>query len=125
VDRGRCGRDSTARIIEVDNFNAQGELPQSLGQVMQRAKDIQYASKTRFKIERIQEIGQLRAAGRLVGRLPPELRSDPDAQNWLPPVTREKLPDHPPDQYAPLTVRPREGLRIFLRYYRGGLDSRS
>jgi NTE family protein len=90
VDRGRCGRDSTARIIEVDNFNAQGELPQSLGQVMQRAKDIQYASKTRFNIERIQEIGQLRAAaGRLVGRLPPELRSDPDAQNWLPPVTRE------------------------------------
>ena len=38
---------------------------------MQRAKDIQYASRTRFNIERIQEIGQLRdAARRLVGRLP-------------------------------------------------------
>jgi NTE family protein len=72
---------TTARIIQVDTFNAQGELPRNLGQVLQRAKDIQYSSKSRFNIDRIQEIGELAAAGRrLVDRLPPQLKSDPDAQ---------------------------------------------
>ncbi len=71
----------TARIIQVDNFNAQGELPRNLSEVSERAKDIQYSSKSCFNIERIQEIGELAAAGRrLLGRLPPELKSDPDAQ---------------------------------------------
>ena len=72
---------TTARIIQVDTFNAQGGLPQNLGQVSERAKDIQYASRNWFNIERIQEFGELAAAGRrLIGRLPPELKSDPDAQ---------------------------------------------
>ena len=72
---------TTARIIQVDTFNAQGGLPQNLSQVSERAKDIQYASRNRFNIERIQEFGELAAAARgLIGRLPPELKSDPDAQ---------------------------------------------
>ena len=72
---------TTARIIQVDNFNAEGVLPRNLGHVSERAKDIQYASRTRFNIERIQELGELAAAGqRLLSRLPPELKSDPDAQ---------------------------------------------
>jgi NTE family protein len=71
---------TTARIIQVDTFNAQGELPRNLSQVSERAKDIQYASKTRFNVEQIQEMGELRTAcRRLLGRLPPELKSDPDA----------------------------------------------
>jgi NTE family protein len=71
---------TTARIIQVDTFNAQGELPRNLSQVSERAKDIQYASKTRFNVEQIREMGELRTAcRRLVGRLPPELKSDPDA----------------------------------------------
>jgi NTE family protein len=71
----------TARIIQVDTFNAQGDLPRNLGQVLQRAKDIQYSSKSRFNIDRIQEMGELTAAGRgLLGKLPPGLKSDPDAQ---------------------------------------------
>ena len=84
---------TTARIIQVDTFNAQGELPRNLGQVLQRAKDIQYASRSRFNIERIREFSELAAAGRgLVERLPPELRSDPaarklaaafDERSWL------------------------------------------
>jgi len=45
------------------------------------SKDIQYSSKSRFNIDRIQEMGELAAAGRgLLGRLPPGLKSDPDAQ---------------------------------------------
>ena len=72
---------TTARIIQVDTFNAEGQLPRNLSQVSERAKDIQYASRSRFNIERIQELGELTAAGqRLLRRLPPELKSDPDAQ---------------------------------------------
>ena len=84
---------TTARIIQVDTFNAQGELPRNLGQVLQRAKDIQYASRSRFNIERIRDFSELAAAGRgLVQKLPPELRSDPaarklaaafDERSWL------------------------------------------
>ena len=71
----------TARIIQVDNFNAQGELPRNLSEVSERAKDIQYASRSRFNIERIQEMGELATAARaLIERLPPHLKSDPDAQ---------------------------------------------
>jgi len=71
---------TTARIIQVDVFNSQGELPRNLSQVSERAKDIQYASRTRLNIEQIQEIGELRAAcRRLVGKLTPALKSDPDA----------------------------------------------
>jgi NTE family protein len=71
---------TTARIIQVDVFNSQGELPRNLSQVSERAKDIQYASRTRLNIEQIREFGELRAAcRRLVGKLPPALKSDPDA----------------------------------------------
>ncbi len=71
---------TTARIIQVDVFNSQGELPRNLSQVSERAKDIQYASRTRLNVEQIKEIGELRAAcRRLVGKLPPALKSDPDA----------------------------------------------
>src|SRR5262245_368996 len=83
----------TARMIQVDTFNAEGEMPRNLGQVLQRAKDIQYSSKSRFNIDRIQEFGGLAtAARRVVDALPPKLKSDPDAQklaaacderNWL------------------------------------------
>ena len=72
---------TTARIIQVDTFNAQGELPRNLRQVMERAKDIQYASKSRLNVEQVQKLGELRAAARrLLERLPAKLRSDPDAQ---------------------------------------------
>jgi NTE family protein len=72
-------------IIEVDVFNAGGELPRNLDQVMERAKDIQYASKTRFNTDRVREIGEMRAAlGRLLCKLPAGLQDDPDAQKLAP-----------------------------------------
>jgi NTE family protein len=72
---------TTARIIQVDTFNAQGEPPRNLSQVMERAKDIQYASKSRFNVEQLRKLGELKAAGqRLLDKLPPELKADPDAQ---------------------------------------------
>lgn len=71
---------TTARIVQVDNFNAEGDMPRNLRQVMERAKDIQYASRSRFNTEQIRQLGDLRAASRrLLQKLPAKLRSDPDA----------------------------------------------
>jgi NTE family protein len=72
---------TTARIVQVDNFMARGELPQNLGGVSERRKDIQYASRSRFNIARLQELGEIEAAmRRLLDKLPANLQSDPDAQ---------------------------------------------
>jgi NTE family protein len=72
-------------IIEVDVFNAKGELPQTLDQVMERAKDIQYASKLRLNMEHLKKLGGMRAAlGRLLCKLPDGLRDDPDVQMLAP-----------------------------------------
>ena len=68
-----------AMIVQVDLFSAKGELPANLDQVLERAKDIQYSSKTRFNTKRVQELGNLRRALiRLMEKLPPDLHDDPD-----------------------------------------------
>jgi NTE family protein len=70
-----------ALIIQVDLFNAVGEFPRKFDQVLEREKDIQYSSKTRFNTKRVKELCELRAAlGRLLAKLPPALANDPDAQ---------------------------------------------
>jgi NTE family protein len=72
-------------IIEVDVFNAKGELPRNLDQVMERAKDIQYASKMRLNTDHFRALGEMRAAlGRLLGKLPAGLKDDPDVQKLAP-----------------------------------------
>ena len=69
----------SALIVQVDLFSARGELPVNLDQVMERAKDIQYSSKTRFNTMRVQELEGFRhALGRLLKKLPEKLHSDPD-----------------------------------------------
>ncbi|MEO8304886.1 MAG: patatin-like phospholipase family protein [Betaproteobacteria bacterium] len=70
-----------ALIIQVDLFSARGELPVNLNQVMERAKDIQYSSKTRFNTKRIKELRELHdVLGRLLERLPPALKNDRDGR---------------------------------------------
>ena len=68
----------SALILQVDLFSARGDLPQNLDQVLERAKDIQYSSKTRFNTNRIKDLEEMRdALGRVLAKLPPELRKDP------------------------------------------------
>jgi NTE family protein len=45
-----------AMIVQVDLFSARGKLPVNLDEVLERAKDIQYSSKTRFNTNRIKEL---------------------------------------------------------------------
>jgi NTE family protein len=56
-----CYRTS-ALIFQLDVFSGAGELPQNLDQVQERAKDIQYASKTRFNTDRIKQFEAMRGA---------------------------------------------------------------
>jgi NTE family protein len=74
--------DIDALILQVDLFSASGRLPTNLDQVQERAKDIQYSSKTRFNSTQLRQREALKAAfRRLLDKLPPHLRDDPDVQH--------------------------------------------
>lgn len=68
-------------VFQVDLFAARGALPKNLGEVTEREKDIRFSSRTRLnttnELDR-QVISQ--AARRLMAKLPPEWRDDPDLQ---------------------------------------------
>jgi len=79
----------SALILQVDVFSGAGQVPRNLRQVAERAKDIQYASKTRFNSTRITEIEALRESlCRVLDKLPPATRSDPDVQRLAAVSTR-------------------------------------
>jgi NTE family protein len=66
-------------VFQVDLFAARGALPATLAEVTGREKDIRFSSRTRLnttnELDR-QVIAQ--AAQRLIAKLPPALRDDPD-----------------------------------------------
>lgn len=68
-------------VFQVDLFPARGALPATLAEVTEREKDIRYSSRTRLnttmELDR-QMIAQ--AAQRLIAKLPPALRNDPDVR---------------------------------------------
>ena len=67
-------------VFQVDLFAATGALPTTLSEVTERERDIRFSSRTRLntsnELDR-QVIAQ--AAQRLLAKLPPALRDDPDA----------------------------------------------
>ena len=70
-----------ALIFQVDVFSGAGDLPKNLAEVQERAKDIQYASKTRFNTNRMKELEALRGSlRRVLEKLPEKLRDDPDVK---------------------------------------------
>mgnify|MGYP003694417835 CR=1 FL=1 len=76
----RFAADERALIVQVDLFSARGELPVNIDQVLERAKDIQYSSKTRFNTKRVQELENLRQRDGPPDEenAPAALRDDPD-----------------------------------------------
>ncbi len=75
----------SALIVQVDLFSARGRLPVNLDQVLERAKDIQYSSKTRFNTARVAELEEFRhALVRLLNKVPAKLRNDPDYKRLAP-----------------------------------------
>ncbi len=70
-----------ALVIQVDLFSARGDLPRNIDEVLERAKDIQYSSKTRFNTARATDMEDMRGAlKRVIGKLPAALKSDPDVR---------------------------------------------
>ena len=70
-----------ALIIQIDLFSARGKMPRDLDDVLERAKDIQYSSKTRFNTSRAKEEEALRQALQsVIAKLPARLRSDKDVE---------------------------------------------
>src|SRR6202030_1904100 len=68
-------------VFQVDLCPARGELPASIMDVNQREKDIRYSSRTRLNTKmQLERQFIIKAAHRLLDKLPPELRDDPDAQ---------------------------------------------
>ncbi|WP_233168338.1 DUF3734 domain-containing protein [Xylophilus sp. ASV27] len=68
-------------VFQVDLFPATGALPANMAEVGERQKDIQFSSRTRLNTTHeldMQVVAQ--AAQRLLARLPPALRRDPDLQ---------------------------------------------
>jgi NTE family protein len=75
----------TALIFQVNLFNAHGPLPRTLDEAMERVKDIQFSSKQRFNTQKVRELQEMRAAlGRLLAKLPRDLKGDPDVQKLTP-----------------------------------------
>jgi len=66
-------------VFQIDLFSAVGELPKTMLEVAQREKDIRYSSRTRLNtdVER-RRCAVREAIHRLSGRMPAELRDDPD-----------------------------------------------
>ncbi|MEO8751737.1 MAG: patatin-like phospholipase family protein [Casimicrobiaceae bacterium] len=70
-----------ALILQVDLFSARGAMPTNLDEVLEREKDIQYSSKTRFNTTRAKQIEELgQALGRVLDQLPASLKEDPDVR---------------------------------------------
>src|SRR5207245_3266481 len=69
-------------VFQVDLFPARGTLPKTMERVAEREKDIRYSSRTRLNTD--VDVARRRAtaaAMRLLAKLPPYLRADPDAQH--------------------------------------------
>jgi NTE family protein len=68
-------------VFQVDLFPARGEMPATIGDVSEREKDIRYSSRTRFNTTvELKRQALRQAVHRLVAKLPPGLRNDPDAK---------------------------------------------
>ncbi|WP_298954571.1 patatin-like phospholipase family protein [uncultured Methylobacterium sp.] len=66
-------------IFQVDLFCARGPLPRTIADAGEREKDIRFSSRTRLNTDAQKQVHQAKAAfRRLVDKLPPELREDPD-----------------------------------------------
>jgi NTE family protein len=72
-------RDTLA--FQVDLWNARGEFPRGMPEVITREKEIRYSSRTRAGTAEFTRIQRLRrAAATLLEKLPPDLKVAPEAE---------------------------------------------
>ncbi|WP_395347804.1 patatin-like phospholipase family protein [Variovorax sp. UC122_21] len=80
-------------VLQVDLFNARGEMPRTLSGVMERQKDITYSSRTRMNTDALAANMNLQQAiADLIEKLPPHLRRDAAVE-----AVQAELTHHPID----------------------------
>jgi len=68
-------------VFQVDLWNARGDFPRSMPEVMTRQKEIQYSSRTRANTNWLKKVKKARGAiASLLEKLPPELRQTEEAE---------------------------------------------
>jgi NTE family protein len=76
--------------FQVDLWNARGEFPRNMAEVITRQKEIQYSSRTRANSDRFKDIQRLRnALSSLLRKLPAELKNSPEAKVLNAPADRK------------------------------------
>lgn len=79
-------------VLQVDLFNARGEMPHTLSGVMERQKDIIYSSRTRMNTDALAANMNLQQAiADLIAKLPPGLRNDPSVVEVQAQLTHEPI----------------------------------
>ena len=65
--------------FQVDLWSAQGPMPDNLGQVFERQKDISYSSRTRYNTDQIAKMQKIRCGiEHLLSKLPDSLATEPE-----------------------------------------------
>jgi NTE family protein len=79
-------------VLQVDLFNARGEMPHTLAGVTERQKDITYSSRTRMNTDALAANMNLQQAiADLISKLPPSLRKDPSVLAVQSQLTHEPI----------------------------------
>jgi NTE family protein len=80
-------------VLQVDLFNARGEMPHTLAGVQERQKDITYSSRTRMNTDALAaNLNLQQAIADLISKLPAHLRNDPSVL-----AVQAELTHHPID----------------------------
>ena len=79
-------------VLQVDLFNARGEMPRTLAGVSERQKDITYSSRTRMNTDAMAANMNLQQAiADLISKLPAQLRDDPSVVAVQSQLTHEPI----------------------------------
>ncbi|MDH6166146.1 NTE family protein [Variovorax boronicumulans] len=79
-------------VLQVDLFNARGEMPHNMAGVMERQKDITYSSRTRMNTDALAANMNLQQAiADLITKLPANLRKDPSVLAVQSQLTHEPI----------------------------------
>ena len=79
-------------VLQVDLFNARGEMPHNMAGVMERQKDITYSSRTRMNTDAMAANMNLQQAiADLITKLPANLRKDPSVLAVQSQLTHEPI----------------------------------
>lgn len=89
-------------VFQMDLFSAEGVMPGTLLDAVEREKEIRYSSRTRLNTDMMQDKLELRCSlKRLLGKLPKTLKDDPDAKALM------SLQDEPATTIVHLIYRER------------------